>query len=392
MKSIHRLTLKNIAQILFITTMSIFISCDDEDSDLPGVGEIEDLTPPESVFSAFRSQTDLLTFDLKNDTRSAINFLWEVPDGVTVLNDAPSSTQTPLEARDLSVKFPDFGTYEITLTSSDNNNASSTVTQTVEITKPLVDAPEPNFSFELKESDFRILDFTNESQKTARVIWVLPTGASLYDADPSDDVTPSLEDDNVKIRFPDEGTYDVTLKAFNIVDNEAEITKTVEVSASVAPTPVILEPGFDKGNDSRGAWEDKTYLSFDLGGIIQITTDPVQDGTNAAKLPDDGSRVGYQEIAVTPNTDYTLTYYYTIKTSPAGSVTVSIVGGTGFTSEAEVNAAIIATDTGNDQTNADSFTRVNLSFNSGSNSTVAIYFTNTGAEARVDSFSIAVDN
>lgn len=392
MEIINKLNLGIISKMFlaFVIITSTFTACDDEDSGLPDVGGIEDSTPPLSEFTPIRSDIDPLVYNFKNNTRSFTEALWSIPDNATVINEDADITE-PLKEEDITVRFPDFGSYEVSLTTSDKNNATSTVSQTVEVVKPLLDPPNPGFSFELKNADFTILDFVNESSNTARIIWVLPTGATLYDADPSDGVTPSLSDDMIQIKFPGEGTYDVTLKAFNAVDDEEEITKSVEVSKAIAPTPTILEPGFDMGNDSRDPWRASTYLAFNLGGVIQITTSPVQMGTHAAKFPSAGDRVGYQEFAVTPNTDYTLTYYYTLKTSPVGSVTVSILGGGGFADQAAVNAAVIASNTGSDQSSASSYVKVDLPFNSGANTTAAIYVTNMGAEARVDSFSITVN-
>ncbi len=259
---------------------------------------------------------------------------------------------------------------------------------------PDLTPPSANFVAIQKEGtdpqeDFKIYFLTNQSVSSTDYQWQIPDGVTLLDLDPDDGVTPTLASENINLEFPGEGTFDVTLTSSDKLGKTSSVTKSIEVimpEIPMVPVPEILEGGFDMGNDSRDPWRNG-----DLGGVIQITSSPVQSGSNAAKFPSDGSRIAYQEIDVTPNVDYTLTYYYTLKTSPEGSIRVAILGGEGFTDPAAAEAAIIASDTGNDQSSSSSYVQVDLKFNSGSNSKVAIYVTNEGAEARVDSFSIAVD-
>ena len=122
---------------------------------------------------------------------------------------------------------------------------------------------------------------------------------------------------------------------------------------------------------------------------MQITSSPDYEGSQAAKFPSDGTRIAYQELEVSPNADYVLTYYYTIKTSPVGSITVSVLGGA-LTDRANAASQTIASFKGTDQTDDSTYVQVDLPFNSGNNTIVAIYVTNEGAESRLDSFSIRV--
>ena len=79
-----------------------------------------------------------------------------------------------------------------------------------------------------------------------------------------------------------------------------------------------------------------------------------------------------------------------MKETPAGTMTVSILAGD-VTDPAEVVNARINSITVDDQTDDSMYLPASVSFNSGSNTEVAIYFTNAGVECRIDTFTITVD-
>ena len=105
-------------------------------------------------------------------------------------------------------------------------------------------------------------------------------------------------------------------------------------------------------------------------------------------MPSDGTRIGYQLIEVEANTDYRVTFNYTMKTDPAGSLTVSILDGSTLADQSGVAAATIASTTVNDQTDSNAYVMENIEFNSGGNTMIAIYFTNDSVESRLDDISI----
>ena len=217
--------------------------------------------------------------------------------------------------------------------------------------------------------------FSNSSSSATTFSWDYGDG----------NTSTSFDGDNT---YAGEGTYTVTLTVSDDLGVLSTFSETIEVIKPEAPAaliPTILEAGFDNGNDSRDPWRNG-----DLGGVIQITTSPVQAGTNAAKFPSDGTRIAYQELEISPNTDYILTYYYTTKTSPVGSITVSILAGGGHTDLATALAASLASHEGTDQTSSNDYVLVNLPFNTGANNTVSILVTNQSVESRIDSFSIAL--
>ena len=139
----------------------------------------------------------------------------------------------------------------------------------------------------------------------------------------------------------------------------------------------------NNGGDGRDCWRQA-----DLGGVIQITSSPVHSGDQGAKLPSDGTRIGYQRVSVNPNTEYILSFYYTMKDDPVGTLTVSILDDTVLTDPSEVAAAVIASTTVNDQSDPDTYVLESLIFNSGSLTEVAIFFSNESVECRLDDFSM----
>jgi hypothetical protein len=185
------------------------------------------------------------------------------------------------------------------------------------------------------------------------------------------------------------GSNTVVSIFFNNVGVECRVDD-FSIALSQAFMPMVLEPGFEDNTLPDGTGDGRDAWKNDLGGVIQITSSPVNSGSQAAKLPSAGDRVGLQEIQVEPNTSYRVAFFYTMKTDPEGSLTVSILDGTGatLTDLSQVSGATITSVTVNDQTNADAYIMETLEFNSGGNTSISIFFNNEGVECRVDDFSI----
>ncbi|GAB5554885.1 MAG: hypothetical protein Sapg2KO_44760 [Saprospiraceae bacterium] len=243
--------------------------------------------------------------------------------------------------------------------------------------------PEANFSYASTLEDFKTIKFTNLSSEATTYEWNFGGGNTSNETDPS-------------FTFSGEGTFPVSLTASDA--NGMTGTITVEVEVVEGPfQPIILEAGFedntlpDGSGNGVGSWEAKFSSSFDG---IQITGSPVIFGSQGAKLPSNQSRVGYQEIAVEANTNYDLRFWYTmLDNSPDPFLVVSIVGVTEFgpiTSRQEAVDGTIASITVNDTSDPSTYLEEKLSFNSGENTTVGIYFFNGPVEARLDNFTIDV--
>ncbi|MCE7993324.1 MAG: PKD domain-containing protein [Roseivirga sp.] len=239
--------------------------------------------------------------------------------------------------------------------------------------------PEANFSAAQSAEDWMRFDFANLSVSATTYAWNFGDGNTSTDLDGVN-------------TFPGEGTYTVSLTVsdkLGISDTFTMQLEVVEPEAPAAIVPVILEASFEDNSLPDGTGDGRDSWRNSFGGVIQITSSPVQDGSQASKYPSAGDRIAYQEMEATPNTDYILTYYYTLKTGSPGSITVTVLGG-GITDLADVPGATLAAFEGTDQTSSSTYVRVDLPFNSGANATIALLVTNQGVEARLDDFSIKV--
>lgn len=181
--------------LLFMFCLS-FTSCDFE-FELPESNSIADATLPSAGFST--SQTDPEDFrvvSFANASSSATMYLWDFGNGDTSTEKDPSYT------------FPGEGTYTVTLTVTDGNNVSSTVTKEVVVVKPEEpDAIKPdviNGDFTDGQDGWKIESFTggttspfNSSSdgspidydgndtgaKTPGAKWTMSTSAGVYLSD-----------------------------------------------------------------------------------------------------------------------------------------------------------------------------------------------------------------
>ncbi|MET1260604.1 PKD domain-containing protein [Flagellimonas sp. DF-77] len=243
--------------------------------------------------------------------------------------------------------------------------------------------PEANFSYASSLEDFRTINFTNLSSEAISFAWDFGSGSTSDEEDPS-------------FTFDGEGTFPVTLTATD--GNGITGMTTIDVLVVEGPfQPIILEAGFEDdtlpegGGDGRDSWRNS-----DLGGVIQITGSPVTFGDQGAKLPvPAGDRIGYQEITVEPDTNYDLSFWYTMLSGSSDPrLIVAVLGvtenGGTFATLEEVADGTIASVTVTDDTEPDTYLQQKLSFNSGMNNTIAIFFTNGDVECRLDDFIIEV--
>lgn len=241
--------------------------------------------------------------------------------------------------------------------------------------------PSAAFSTTPNEADYKLISFTNLSISATDYAWDFGDGNTSTEANPTN-------------TYAADGTYTVKLTATDKLNQSSTTEKIIEIVEPVNNfVPVISEPSFEDDSDTAGCGDGNAdgrdcWRNSDLGGVIQITSSPVYDGDQAAKLPSDGSRIGYQLVTVLPETDYTLNFQYTMKTDPVGSLTVSILGGA-VTDPTLVTEATIASVVLTDQSSASDYVATSLEFNSGSSSEIAIYFNNADVECRVDLFEFA---
>ncbi|GAB5555832.1 MAG: hypothetical protein SchgKO_00450 [Schleiferiaceae bacterium] len=241
--------------------------------------------------------------------------------------------------------------------------------------------PQASFTYvQLSPSNYLEVTFSNTSISATDYLWEF-----------GDDST-STELEPVHV-FPGDGTYTVKLTA----SDKLGVTSVFEMEITLTPPavfiPPIFENSFEDGQLSGGSGDGRdSWRNSDLGGVIQITSSPVVSGSQAAKLTGDPSdkRIGYQLLTVTANTVYDVSFNYTMKSTPTGFLTVSILDGP-VTSHAQALSSTIGSITVNNQTDPDTYIKETVSFYSGANTEVAIYFFNDGSvETRLDDFSIDV--
>lgn len=229
------------------------------------------------------------------------------------------------------------------------------------------------------EEEWKDYTFANLSTSATTYLWDFGDGNTSTEVDGEN-------------TYSGEGTWTVTLTAsdnLGVVSTYSEEIVVVEPEAPSAIVPDILESSFEDNSlpDGTGDGRD-SWRNSDLGGVIQITSSPVHQGAQAAKFPSAGDRIAYQELTVSPNTDYILTYYYTLKTGNPGSITAAVLAGGSHTDLATAQAAAIESFEGTNQDDASEFVQATVEFNTGANETVSILITNQGEEARADTFSI----
>ena len=240
--------------------------------------------------------------------------------------------------------------------------------------------PSANFSYQQgEEEDYLTYTFGNLSNSAIEYAWNFGDGGTSIEKEPT-------------YTFPDTMDYTVTLVASDALGASASHSETIEVRKPPAPKaklPVIMEAGFEDNSLPGGTGDGRDSWRCSFGTVMQITSGPVNSGAQAAKWPTDDQRVAYQELEVSPNTDYILKYFYTMKTSGTGDLTVRVMDGP-VTALPVDPGNTLGSHVGTDQTDANAYVEVAIPFNTGATETIAILITNDvlGVESRLDDVSI----
>ena len=246
--------------------------------------------------------------------------------------------------------------------------------------QPDLNPPSAAFVAKQSDTDWMTFEMQNLSDEATDYVWDLGDGTTVT----KDDQT------SVFHTYAGEGEYTVSLKALDKLLQESVSSQVVLVEEPPTPPailPNVLESSFEDNSLPDGTGDGRDSWRSDLGGVIQITSSPVFQGSQAAKFPKEGDRVGYQELQVSPNTDYIISYYYTMKEEAGGNMTVTILN-KGISDLSEVADATLVANVGTDNTDSDTYVKVSLPFNTGLTGKIAILMTNEVVESRVDVFSI----
>ncbi|MEM1119056.1 MAG: PKD domain-containing protein [Bacteroidota bacterium] len=322
----------------------------------------EGAVPPSPGFDVAQSEENYLEYSFTNTSINAESYEWDFGDGNMSTEVSPTHT------------YADANTYTVTLTTTGASNQTASLSKDIDIQASVT----VGCSWEVDPEDYRTVHFADASEGAVELLWEFGDGFQFTGMSASH-------------TYRDDGIYTVTLTATSITG--LQDAKEFDVTISQGFIATISEGSFEDDDpsgaacgsalDGRDCWRNSA-----LGGVIQITSGPTVTGSQAAKLPSDGSRIGYQRVMVEPNKRYTVFFNYTMKTSPEGSLTVSILDGSTLSDISQVSDATLASVTVNDQVDANAYIRESVSFNSGGRSEVAIFFTNTGVETRLDDFSI----
>ena len=175
--------IKNNTAFLTVFVLSLFLnSCvqDNLDPDnYPETGDVEDLTVPEAAFSYEQDIVDFTVFRFINESVSATDQEWSIPDDAILIGDTAQLTDVNIE-----VKFSGEAQFNVGLIAKDNNSPASDseiLIETIDVLKPLIPViPTPEIlgaSFEDGEEGFDGRNFwgRNDASNTIKRISSLGT-------------------------------------------------------------------------------------------------------------------------------------------------------------------------------------------------------------------------
>ncbi|WP_066629063.1 PKD domain-containing protein [Labilibacter marinus] len=144
---------KNTMKVVwFISVVFLSVSCEKAfEFELPEAGSKEDTSLPVASFAYIPNAENFKTIEFNNLSTESIKYLWDFGGGNTSTDKDPSYT---FEAGE--------GSYPVTLTALDGNEASNTVTIDVEVVDKFVPIPVTilNGDFDGGSSDWKFASFT----------------------------------------------------------------------------------------------------------------------------------------------------------------------------------------------------------------------------------------
>jgi PKD repeat protein len=143
---------KTVRLVLCLSVMFFAVSCEEAfEYELPEAGSIADLTPPVAAFAYIPDAVNYRTINFNNLSTESTNYVWDFGDGNTSTQKDPSFTFVAGE-----------GTYPVTLTALDANNASTAITVDVVVQDVFVPLPVEilNGDFDGGSSDWKFSTFT----------------------------------------------------------------------------------------------------------------------------------------------------------------------------------------------------------------------------------------
>ncbi|QKG79458.1 PKD domain-containing protein [Tenuifilum thalassicum] len=311
----------------------IFTACEDDSYTYL----FTDKSTPVSKFTPVINGFDV---EFQNQSEHATTYFWDFGDGTT-------STDT-----NAVHSYSQKNKYMVKLIASDNNGVTDTAVQEVAVGYPLA-------------------SFTYVANKTTVTFTNTSINANSYSWDFGDGTTSTEE--NPTHTFPDGGTYTVALTASDGVDNN---TFTQDVFVVAKYQPVIKSPSFE-GSTSVYRNEETGWYWVGCSGSSSPTP---PDGTNACKFGSAGNLIA-QTFEVEANTDYILSYYWVTKAGGTIGIKIKVTDGT------DHNVILYEGQTGVTP-NASEYQSGSFEFNSGSSTSVRLWFEYGDVESRLDMITI----
>jgi PKD repeat protein len=212
--------------------------------------------PPTADFTFSETNLDVTFADASTDTDGTIaSWSWTFGDGATSTSESPGHS------------FAAPGSYDVTLTVTDDDGLTDDVTKTVSVTAA-PQAPTAGFTFSVNDLDITFTDASSDPDGTiASWSWTFGDGASSTLQNPSH-------------TFAAPGSYDVTL---TVTDNDGltdDATKTVSVTSPQQEPEAVLVGAGDIARCSSSDDEDTAALLDGIPGTVFTTGDNAYpDGT-----------------------------------------------------------------------------------------------------------------
>lgn len=378
---------------IIITTL-IYSGCDDLNQfELPEEDSIEDLTPPAALFELKQVSEDWRTVTITNLSTASLYYEWVLGDG-TVLSSSYEDEITLTHTYDTD----EITDYTVQLTASDALGQESVYTFSYTLTEIVTSSFEIVQSNDDLSGSWQTIFLTNSSSGGTTYLWDFGDGNTATTFAP-------VHTYNVD----EETTYIISLTVTN-VNGEEEVSTQVFDLEKPKPylVPEVLDGDFELGDtndyqdedgnsvddpigDSRDPWRADFDRLTDETSVLQIANGGLS-GSFSGKLPtiEDSNdyRFGYQEIEVTENINYRITYTYRIEndTVENGLFHFSVV--TPLLSWDQLVSSIVATNVHEEFNVLNGTVTATLDFNSGSNTVLAILFYNEVEEVLIDNIEL----
>ncbi|MFB9054945.1 PKD domain-containing protein [Formosa undariae] len=364
--------------------------------DLPEVGDLADITGPQPFYSYVDVSTS--SFDC-NDVELEANYDYFFQAGTNLAVNGTQYEWVVIPSENVNLINKDKPVLELQIEAE----LATVVALEEEIAKAEFKVPCESDPAKLAVLEQQIADFEVQlAAAEAAVSDETKANVAALEAEMAALPAATLEDRELIFEFPGPGEYTVGL---TVTDNlgKSDYTEKIVVVNQAIPTiaiPEIGEAGFEAGDlfdgsgDGRDSWRSPSSSKW--GSVFQINTKSelgvLPEGYKAAKFPSDGTRVGYQEIDVTPGATYVISYFSSLDPGASGDLTVSIVNPNADNiEEARLEANILAFKTeDNASSTQDVFKKSAITFEAGELEKVIILISNSGTESRVDAFDITV--